>query len=583
MNLLKKLYKVKSRLAIGAALMGLILFSGCREDVIDEPGINFTPGGSQYYFSIDLNVPENATTRSFTTSEGNAGHTSDSDNDILNGTSTESLVEKADLFFCDTDYNVLLKLSAIKHASNGSKYTMRAQVEDINDLTKIKGQDLQLVVVCNPTDVSSNFAKDNQGGKDGTFSFTDVTASPLGDFGKDGNSMPMTNVSEYPIEVFKNITTDDTNELLAQLRALFLPSEDVLVCKLGDALSVERAVARLDLKDRTSGNNWTYTVGEGTSNAGQLKIKMYSVQPFNVNKSSYVLRHRSNGTNEKADAEIGLFGNEKGDTPNIYTWVAGSDWSSTLPYTKTTNFLNKLDPEDKYLIKNNGSASNAGELTISYITTTDYNLKRNPQDGYYPCFYVSENTLPNINLMNEDNLPNNATGVAFKFEILDKNNSSMTIYTPTESYPAEVAICIDEDEEEESTEDPGTQVDLEDEGDTEPGEVVTRKIKITMNDGKWMDVEAAADGKFYLTYYGFIRHNDVTITSTETNVTDSGTETVEVIKPGPMRYAVVRNNVYQMHIKNIENLPFPEEPKNLYLALEIRVLAWARHDISVVF
>ena len=79
---------------------------------------------------------------------------------------------------------------------------------------------------------------------------------------------------------------------------------------------------------------------------------------------------------------------------------------------------------------------------------------------------------------------------------------------------------------------------------------------------------------FVVSYYYFIRHNY-----------DSTTHVLG--ETGPMQFAVVRNNIYKLSVTSLNGLPVPydpsdpDEPQNAYISVELKVLAWAKRDITV--
>lgn len=565
------------------AAISIGLFTACSDEAVMLDNPNSETDQEEFYITLKVTTPNEATTRgSFTTPDGNASNSTDDADDRLAGTAEETKLTQASIYFCVGD-EALVALESeyvepMKGTSN-NETTIRAKIQDLSSLVQLKGNDVDIYVVGNTTaaGISPTLATTTAGKSvsDATFGLAGAGSYPLGDYGTEGHVMPLVNAKKYTISNFKGITATREEDIIEEIKGFF--SEHTATnawWNLTQTLELERAVARLEYDDRrseyTNNTKHQYQVGDLS-----LNVKLYSLQPFNVNKSSYLFRQVVEGDYTKATATTAeLLGKENGGNDK-YNWVKDPSWNeSNGSYTKGANFWNALDiTEDEYLIKNGDNISTDNLITIDNLQTRT----KPTGDDYYPWCYVSENTLPSIAMMedtettegeeDEDDIVNplvalNATGVAFNFMVLNDDYEPLEYSADGTNYPSEVTNApAEEADDEEEVEGAANDV---------PGDII-----ITDNDGKWVRVSPTAVTEngatkyyYFLTYIGCIVHND-------------GSKNGNNF--APMYYGVVRNNTYQMSVSSISGLPRPKDPSSMYLKLEINVLAWARHEISVVF
>ena len=524
----------------------LLFFVSCSlvDEKITEPEQPGTSAVSDLYITLTLSLPNQVeeTRAPETNEDGNSGN-------YLGGAENEIKLETATLYLYDIHDNsdnrivdFLYQESAPTKAPDPDATYKIVYKIPIKTFKLWSEKEYGLAIVGNEGKDYSGLSHNliSQGMMNATFKLSNVEDLPIGDFGDEKNSegqnvgkvMPLVNKSAIPI-VFPKIEDGMTDEQIIRfLETHFGRDEKNNNLKLlkDQVVELERAVARIDVRDKDRGNEstpWVYQIGQN-----DFKIKLHELQVFNVNSISYLFRHTStDGTN------ISLFGIENDKESALYTWIAGPDWSASGgSFTKNADgLLNPLETENKEESKiiNGIKVSNAsypGEILIETL-----NSRSNTKDGYKPWCYVTENTIPSVDLMSEENRLDYATGVAFTFQILGTNGEALKYDDNGIYYPNGITNA--------------TQAN---------------SIRLTDKAGNWIEVEPASDGNYYLTYYYFIRHNDP--------LSD---------KIDPMELAIVRNNVYELMVKSVSNLPNPNEPESYYLDVDIRVLSWVKHDVEV--
>ena len=530
--------------------------SACVNDTLkkeDEPVIPPTPDAKEnYYMSVNLYITSSDNTRAdnSTTEPGGGSSTGEQA-----GTTLENTLKSAQLYFCDENYQVLSYVST-KEADNkfttgqvtdgkNQAYTLEVEVT-IEKLLKLVGHEVNLLFVGNNEDesvyVKHNFDDStNKNGPDAKHTIGFLNQGPIDDFlsNQGGRCMIFANSEDFTIDIFKNITGADDAAKIEGIRALFTENSTNFNGKLyivrDKVLQLERNVARIDYKDASvsdSGDSHDFTYKIGNSD---VKIKLDQMQVCNVNKNPYLFRQTIKGSTLSAFGESGetkrMFGKENDNNAGAsnYNWVYGADWTNTGgTVAKTTSYLNELSKSSSgyEITYNNGVTTTSSNSAKGIVSITEL-AKKTKIEGYYPWRYISENTIPTVDMMSEAERYKYATGVAFKFMVMDKDGANPLEYEETtpaagSKYPSGIT-----------------------------NSQTAGSITITMPNGLWMDV-APEDGKYYLSYYHFIEHNSKDQTST----VDGKTVTV----PGPMKYAVVRNNIYRLTVKSISDLPDPEWP-----------------------
>lgn len=493
------------------------------------------------YIALTVNLPSDSNTRSTTENKDDGN---DSSEDQLSGETNENKIETAQIYFFDAETKTQLcqlfaykELIYVQDSSSKNVWTLTAKVEP-TELRQLIGKTFNLYVVANPVNPVI-YGVTEDAFLDGTFSVTGLTAKPVRPFGTNlaGQLCPMSNKEMFTVDALKDYdsTGKTDNELYELLRSIF--SSDYSDGKLwniknsknGSYISLERSIARVDYKD--GGEDYTYELGSATDGT---KLKIQSMQLFNIGKDAYLFRHtqykaygEEDGEEDEDDnpEEVNVFGREKDDKAGYYNWIVDCDWTSKTGTSVSPGFYwNQLTAlEDEWTLANDGAF-------ISTETLNSWKESQKPSDGYVRWHYITENTLPSNDVMTNAF----ATGIEFRMLVCDANGDAIAKQGDGENY----------------------------------------RINLTENRFKeveWSEPVKDSDnneiipGGYYITYRWLLRHND------------------EENNDAPMKIGVVRNNIYRVSVLSINDVPDPHEPDNYYMDIDIKVLAWAKHDIHVTF
>ncbi|MCH5235961.1 MAG: fimbria major subunit, partial [Muribaculaceae bacterium] len=243
----------------------------------------------------------------------------------------------------------------------------------------------------------------------------------------------------------------------------------------------------------------------------------------------------------------------------------------------------------------------------------------------HPWCYMTENTLPSTDAM----IRGLSTGVAFNMMLTDKEGNPLTL----ENFKSESAYNSEKDELQNELKNLEEQLEaLEGVKDTELESQIEQKQQEIEDLEKFVvgSLEQQGSSKIYkLTIgnqecYAELRE-DIKVAKTTSSEGDAFTrdgednegeeEEKEVVPEhdivegfvvtyyyffrhniekdyklgytGPMQFGVVRNNIYKLSVTALNDLPMPydpsdpDEPQNAYMSVELKVLAWAKRDISV--
>lgn len=537
-------------LFISLLLFCPLLVSCVTEDMGECP--DDIPGSKipvpEYYITINVINDTGSHTRAFTDND-KPGNSSSGE---LEGTSEETRIEDITLFLC-VNNKVKHSFSAeyIDPLNGSNSTSARIRIPNINDLSDLAGEDVQFFLAANTSTFGFNLSENPEADEtddvaEAVFNMTSFS-TPIGDFGNDGKGKLMPLVSSEMVTI--NVPADlsaSPDELIAAIKAMFVRDSGTI--KWWDVLNedeepihLERAVARIEYRDidRTSDaslpkEKHVYKIESSPA----VNLKLSSMQMYNVSSKSYMFKHTSAGDYNKAVEDLDLLQVEKGSIEDKYNWVATPDWdfSGSEPSKSTGNFLNSIDFNSGFAV----DASNSGTYN-SYITIEDLEKRSTSSEtGFRPWCYVSENTIPSIELMqsfdsNGDHLvAKYATGVLFTFTILGQDGKTPLIYNENENgYPAGVT--------------------------NSPNKPYA--IEIVDKQGKWIEVERTGTN-YYIKYMACILHNKI----------------MNGDKYAPMYYGVVRNNTYQMYVNSISKLPDPNEPKSLYLNLSVNIKEWQQRE-----
>lgn len=558
----------------------LLALAACSDK--DEPGIENNTGGlesNKYYFALNLSMPEVATSRATTDENGNTAD----NNQTVAATDNENALNAADIYLVDKDNTVVASFSTtgsqtyyteIQHETDKAQHTVFVEVNVDNLMSYIKSNTdgLSIIVVGNNGTGNSGINQTVTGSDASTAIFPNTLGSaPIGAFGTDGEGkvMPLVSTEAVAMTALNGVTTSGKtdNEILAAIRALFTPTSNYRGTTLtGEVntmpltIKLERAVARVDYKDRTADerkvtllgvantqlNDFQYKIGDS-----DILIELDRINVYNQLSGTYLFRHTAAGDNSAATGAAYLFGDENGGN-SAYNWVVTPNWtygSSAYTLGTTYSYLNPLKTGEAY------TPTLASTADVSVANMKLCAAQYTSDGGYTPCIYIPENTVHSKALMTTENLEKYATGVAFTFRVCTKTSGTDRFLTSSDlesTLPAGISKST-----------------------TTTGQ---NAITLTMPTGEWMDVVPTSGGYYELTYYGFLNHNNGTTTHNGAGITAENYTTLN-----PMHFAIVRNNAYQVSLANINHLPDEKDPKKLYLELKIEVKPWVKRRNEFTF
>ena len=603
MNLIQKIKYIVSLLPSGrmhlgyiptlAASLLLVLLAACSDKDTPVPGGGEVTGNELY---IQLNLALNTSTRSETNDDGSS---SDGTYDAF---TLESTLQDIQMVFLDeNDGNYVIDLS-----SNGNSYNVANKTKITipvypEELKKLISQPMKVYLIGNYSLAGSNLKPGLE-----SFSFAGYDSSTDMVFPSGGALMPMVNAEEFivnfkSLDSEKQITDDEIdaffegkslgNVTAADLKNKVEAAIDEAFGQMGSGnnrtITLERVVARFDYRDagtltdndgKRIANTFPIVTGEsGSQDVTDLTLRLTAIQPINVNHSSYLFRHTSEGNGESAtidpDAttdshfkEVSIFGIENGN-PNFgktqgegsvdvtsYRWIASNDWDAKLGYYRemqnksdaTSLWAGPKDTDNNDYFFNQPQKSDAGNdftpsnnwiLTSSFMEKTDLDGSKTE---YHPVCYMAENTLYSVETM----IRGLSTGLAFRVLVCDSEGKPLPEIKNAEALKDKY----------------GGLLSYED-----------SKLTLTVN-GESKVLTYKEDG-YYLTYYYFFRHN----------VSKSDRSAAM-----PMKFGVVRNNIYRVGIKGFDGLPRPYNPEepddpddDYCIAVDIKVLPWVRRSITV--
>lgn len=330
---------------------------------------------AEVFFSIDMSLPaaDNGS-RSSTTDSGG------STNGTQAATAEECAVKSMLLVFTDIDNRTLLyallgKESINRDNTNPARVIASTSLKLSTVTEAIAGKPLNLYVLANPlpgpygTLVGGSFSP--MTARYPVSSLDDIQLSVIG-------ALPMSNSEKYSLST---ISAADLESHLSAASPLSLNSFN------GDkTLLLERSVARVDYKDGSTGGDLAYPLGKSG-----YSVKLESMQPINVSKSIYCMRHTS--PDGSADGTV-LFGKEAFESGYVIDTDADMKRSLTTP--AADHFIN---PSGSYSASLATPAGSLGD---------DLDGK-----GYRFWTYLSENTLPSV----ESQQQRYSTGVIFHTRI----------------------------------------------------------------------------------------------------------------------------------------------------------------------
>lgn len=484
------------------------------------------PGTDNVYMALNLSFPQS---RSQT--DGTGSSNSNANPDIEVGTKEENKVEKMKIYLIDSANDQPLGTGYAvptpdKNTLVGGNGSYVAKF-DGQDLKGHAGKKAKVFVVCN-NDASVNFDKDE------TFN--------IPDFPNEASAFWKPNLF-----IMSNAEQSGEINLPTAVDMTYKYSNPTTPFKLG-VVKVERTAARFDYKATNNDNLYTLN--------GGVNVQLTDMGVLNVSKEEYVFRH---------------VGDENGTVNGICITETADNYVIT-PYWKQPNAL---------VYYNDREAQFKNKNSIKYINLTNDKLRDNDNwngtgGGYKPMAYSSEVTSTK-RPKNKD-----VTAIVFRGKLVAGNNcpeNIKKILTNNESlYAYGDKIYGAWDDVKAETKKANADVLLV---------AAYNKAEALANNTTLTDKIAAQAGftvytknketDAYDVYYYYVnRHND------------TGDGKVEELDK-PMRYGVVRNNVYKLHVNNIKKYghPFdpngdpdpykPDEkvdPENIYFEVGVKVLPW---------
>lgn len=420
-----------------------------------------------------------------------------------------------------------------------------------------------------------------------------------------GSNIPVLN-SELIELNFEKLKSVDIEEYIAKMNFNFDLTE--LTARINTNLNecfnkeieFERMLARVDFRDRSPNGTLLYPL-KNKDAVCPFQVKLVAMTPINVSRRSYLFRHTATGDNlgglydagEEGNPgsgfNISMFGIENGNASSSteYNWIADADWefkrdkaenwnSSDLQnyfYNIPDTDISMMDPNNNYNHLDpfigqigHGLGYNRGfkAMKMEEFFSDSYWTYTAEGNTYYPWRYFTENTLPSTDAM----IRGLSTGIAFTTLLCDNNGKpipqipgdTFKDFITYEERDGEHYIIIKYD---------GKEVECKWETN-----VVYPHWRPYIYFGDYIepDQHHISEG-YHLTYFYFFRHNN----NNDPNVT------------GPMEYGIVRNNIYRIAVAGFNGLPTPYNPEdpdeptpeNQCIAVDLKVLAWAKHDINV--
>lgn len=180
---------------------------------------------------------------------------------------------------------------------------------------------------------------------------------------------------------------------------------------------VERAVARFDSKDGSKNKDQTYVVGNDEGNA-TLKVKLTKMALVNMSRDFYYLRRVSdNGANANAQ----ICGAEHSHGPKT-NYVVNTDAAIKSGTAKNIDKSYPFKDFFNFCLGNyeGGNWDIDATARSQWYTSQISKVVKNKGKGYHTWRYVTENTIPGIELQQNGI----STGIVFKGQIMATDKAS---------------------------------------------------------------------------------------------------------------------------------------------------------------
>lgn len=312
------------------------------------------------------------------------------------------------------------------------------------------------------------------------------------------------------------------------------------VYKLSASTNVERAVARFDYKANKVDNKYEIKDGEGTTDkpeAGKgLTVTLTDYKIMNISKTFYHLK--------RVVAEASGSDYNYGGAETATNYVVDADWNKKNNWTGKEE--NELDIRKKLFFVPLNGKDNSGYIPLGGLFDDNHedtgdepgqNWEDNKDEvadknGYKVLGYCTENTIKG----NTNQRYGLTTAIVFKAEIAGSiTDGADALYRYNNTvYNTWNAVFVAYKQN-----NPNAAYN-----DYDAYKAACQSASKALEITRWK--KDNIDGKFYCYYAYWNRHND------------NGRNTVM----GPMEFAVVRNNIYKLDIKNIWKLGHPTDPTN---------------------
>lgn len=417
--------------------------------------------------------------------------------------------------------------------------------------------------------------------------------------GVGGYSLPLINGHDCEVTGFKDIHKEDLQKIISKKGTEEKTFEEIQADIQGilnkifysKTLDLERINGRIDIADGSPEGKGLYSLFPNDPEC-PIYLRMTRITPINISKFSYIFRHSAKGDengifydgNTEEGFDIALFGDERGDNDEYYNWVVDADldykyfWEDDGKDGSQTDQSNFTLADHYYDYLKKGDVQTCapeGWMNLSYTMmearfidsqkalysdflydNKNFSYEAENASGekirYYPWRYVPENTLPTRLGLRMTLTP----GIRFSFVLWDVEQNKYL----TAGRAEELTKQWGENSKYKF------RVDL-------TGErpklflIVEGEEYQALNDGFWEGY------MFHYCYY--IRHN------------------YNPKKPDaitPMKYGVVRNNVYRIRVTGLNGTPRPYIPKDPVdpvdsydIAVETQILPWSvRKDEGLI-
>lgn len=501
------------------------------------------------FVELSVAFTDGSGTRSATDTPDDEGYVT-SDDGTEPGKASETAISELLLVLADAENrNIAAGLleEARSESETESRYVVAVPFRFVKDHT---GEEVSVYLFCNPTDEMKSLAKNTPEGALPT-EFIDkiyTLADPADDRAWREGAFLMSNARKY-------VTT--LPEKWSDYRSLSSPFP-----LLGDrTLEVERSVARFDYKTVKTDNRYPVSIDrdriDQTENPG-IEIQLTQAAVVNVNRSFYYLRR----VGDEHLTNIEICGTETSENYVLDPFAADKVNGAAGWASKADHYLYNLEAPDSW---------EWTQLSSLAQTEEDSEWGGNTEEtkGYHIWRYVTENAAPD----RASQVESISTGIVFKGRIV-----------PGADCEAEMAELLRAGEE--------------------PVYVYGNRLY-----GSWSMVERAAatnedlrvaweavekngasleeahftrytpvNGEYVNYYFYWTVHNDNGVTDPE-----------DPDYLSPMKFAVVRNNVYKLAVEALfgfgatdpEPPDKPEEDPDTYMLVTVKILPWVERSFEI--